>query len=76
MVAISPVLGCDLGGASGGARSGGCGFVEMGIGLCFSGKLGCGSKLMVVCDLAGAGVRSLFLAVSLSLFCFPRAELI
>ena len=34
---------CDLGGASGGARLGGCGlskvgcgFAEMGIGLCFS----------------------------------------
>ena len=65
--AISPVLGCDepmlvceLRGASGGA-----------------------SSPVLVCDLAsarvrraGAGVRSLFLAISLSLFYFPGAELI
>ena len=51
---------CELRGASGGA-----------------------SSSVLVCDLAsarvrraGAGVRSLFLAISLSLFYFPGAELI
>ena len=33
MGAISPVLGCDLGGASGGTRSGGCGLGKVGVGL-------------------------------------------
>ena len=30
---MSPVLGCDLDGASGGARSGGCGSGKVGVGL-------------------------------------------
>ena len=30
---ILPVLGCDLGGASGGVRSGGCGSGKAGVGL-------------------------------------------
>ena len=30
---MSPVLGCDLGGASGSARSGGCGSGKVGVGL-------------------------------------------
>ena len=33
MGAMSPVLGCDLSGASGGARSGGCGSGKVGVGL-------------------------------------------
>ena len=37
MGAILPMRGCDLGGVLSGARSGGCGFAEIGIGLCFSG---------------------------------------
>ena len=33
MGAMSPVLGCDLSGASSGARSGGCGSGKVGMGL-------------------------------------------
>ena len=33
MGAMSPVLGCDLSGASSGARSGGCGSGKVGVGL-------------------------------------------
>ena len=33
MCVILPVLGCDLGGASSGVRSGGCGSGKVGVGL-------------------------------------------
>ena len=78
MGAISWVLGCDLGGASGGARSSGCGSSKVGVGLpkwglgyvslgsldvdqsswwcAISLVLGCDEPVLV-CDLAGAGVR-------------------
>ena len=97
--------GCDLGGASGGARSAGCGLGKVGVGLpkwglgyvslgrldvdqsswwcAISLVLGCDEPVLV-CDLAGAsgGASSLMLVCDLSsllflsLFCFPRAELI
>ena len=97
--------GCNLGGASGCARSGGCGSGKVGVGLpkwglgyvslgrldvdqsswwcAISLVLGCDEPVLV-CDLAGAsgGASSLMLVCDLSsllflsLFCFPRAELI
>ena len=105
MGAISRVLGCDLGGASSGARSSGCGSSKVGVGLskwglvyvslgrldvdrsswwcAISPVLGCDEPVLV-CDLDGAsgGVSSSVLVCDLSsllflsLFCFPRAELI
>ena len=79
MGAMSSVLGCDLSGASSGARSGGCGSSKVGMGLpkwglgyvslgsldvdrsswwcTISPVLGC-DELVLVCDLAGAGVQS------------------
>ena len=84
MGAISPVLGCDLGCALGGARSGGCGSGKVGVGLpkwglgyvtlgsldvdrsswwcAISPVLGC-DKPVLVCDLAGAGVRGVSASV-------------
>ena len=97
--------GCDLGGASGGARSGGCGSSKVGVGLpkwglgyvslgrldvarsswwcAISLVLGCDEPVLV-CDLGGASggasspmlVCDLSSLLFLSLFCFPRAELI
>ena len=78
--------GCDLGGALGGARSGGCGFAEMGLGYVSLGRLdvdrsswwcailpvlGC-DELMLVCDLRGAsgGVSSPVLVCDLSSLLF------
>ena len=76
---MSPVLGCDLGCALGGVRSGGCGSGKVGVGLlkwglgyvtlgsldvdrsswwcAISPVLGCDEPVLV-CGLAGAGVRS------------------
>ena len=98
MGAMSPVLGCDLSGASSGARSGGCGSGKVGMGLPKWGlgyvSLGsldvdrsswwCAISLVLVCDLGGASsgasspvlVCDLSSLLFLSLFCFPRAELI
>ena len=97
--------GCNLGGASGSARSGGCGSGKVGVGLpkwglgyvslgrldvdrsswwcAISLVLGCDEPVLV-CDLGGASggasspmlVCDLSSLLFLSLFCFPRAELI